>query len=129
MNDNHAQLVSELRVLVDSVFDRIEPVLRSAAHPHEADESTTEEDSREASPGCSWCPVCAVVALVRGEQHDLVALVAGQLSALIALLRELLDEYWPSRQTESDPEGPGAPPAGTHESPAGYVPITVTIKS
>lgn len=132
MNDDHAQLLSELRALVDTAFDRIEPVLRSAADPDGCDETDVEQDSSEASSSCSWCPVCAVAALVRGEHHDLVTLVAGQLSALIALLRELLDEYWPGNRVEPDPDGPrgpGAPPEKTPESPTGYVPISVTIKS
>lgn len=137
MNDDHTQLVSELRALVDTMFDRLEPILRNAAdpggaHADGAEPSDSSHNSPEPTSGCSWCPVCAVAALVRGEQHDLVTLVAGQLSALIALLRELLDEYWPGNVPVPNPPGPAGPGGAAPEdrdAATGFVPISVTIKS
>ena len=66
MTDSHGELAEELRLLVETVLERIEPSLRRAA---------TGEGIPEWS-SCSWCPLCAVVALVRGEHHEVVAALA-----------------------------------------------------
>src|SRR6476661_4895794 len=131
MNDDHAQLVAELRALAETALDRLEPLLQRAAAPH------AQADAEDAIPGtgqwsgCTWCPVCALAALIRGEQHDLVTLLAGQASVLIAVLRQILDEH-----RVHDPSGPGAPEPGPGDGggmpePDGgpaFEPITVTVK-
>ncbi|MFD4368836.1 hypothetical protein [Rhodococcus sp. NPDC058521] len=137
MTDEHAQLVAELRALTETVLDRVEPLLRKAADPsrpegHDPSDERVGSAAGEApdsGSGCSWCPVCAVAALVRGEQHDLVTLVASQLSALIALLRQLLDEYWPRNEPEPDGPGPAEPESDESNGQAArFVPISVQIK-
>ena len=46
------------------------------------------------SPGpCGWCPVCALVAAVRGEQPELTAHLAEQASGLLVVLRLLLQSH------------------------------------
>lgn len=79
--------------------------------------------------GCSWCPVCALAALVRGEHHELLAFLAGQAAAFLALLREILDEFLggpsgPDRGPDGGPTTPGAERTRT----AAFVPINVTVK-
>jgi hypothetical protein len=46
------------------------------------------------SPGpCAWCPVCALVAALRGEQPELTATLAEQASGLLVMLRLLLQAH------------------------------------
>ncbi|MFD6057547.1 hypothetical protein C8E05_6615 [Rhodococcus wratislaviensis] len=129
MTDDHAQLVAELRALAETALDRLEPILQRAAAPHaQADAEGTPPGTGQWS-GCTWCPVCALAALIRGEQHDLVTLLAGQASVLIAVLRQVLDEH-----AVHDTPGPDAPepgPGGGPSEPEGgsaFEPISVTIK-
>jgi hypothetical protein len=132
MNDDHAQLVAELRALAETALDRLEPILQRAAAPHaQADAEGAPAGTGQWS-GCTWCPVCALAALIRGEQHDLVTLLAGQASVLIAVLRQVLDEH--AVHDTSSPGGPDCPepgPGGGTPEPDGgsaFEPITVTIK-
>ncbi|RZL23989.1 MULTISPECIES: hypothetical protein [Rhodococcus] len=137
MNDDHTKLLAEFRVLADSVLSRIEPIVAQMAEGRTnaaADLETSEE--LPAFSGCSWCPVCAVAALMRGEHHELLAILAGHAAVLLVLLRELLDEFLGGRapsdgKTDGGPGGGAPTPDGTSSpkprSPA-FVPITVTVK-
>ncbi|MDJ0393061.1 hypothetical protein QMK17_06925 [Rhodococcus sp. G-MC3] len=134
MSTEHSDVAAELWALAQTVLTRLEPVLRQAM-----------EDQRERPrQGCSWCPVCALAALIRGEQHDLLALLATEGASVVALLRQLIVDHSPSTPSEgahaSTPTSPGsdAPhgedrdiPHDTDESVVrrtGFVPITVTVK-
>jgi hypothetical protein len=79
----HSELGAELLALADTVLTRLEPILRRVAE--------TQQDRDQ--QGCSWCPVCALAALVRGERHDLVELVASEGAVVVALLRQLLIDH------------------------------------
>ncbi|MFC9789975.1 hypothetical protein [Rhodococcus sp. NPDC127528] len=121
MSGDHADLIAELRALTHLALERLEPMLDRAA---EAAANAADPDDGEPGPyGCTWCPVCALAALARGEQHDLVTLLASQASTLLTLVRALLDEHG------SHP-GPGDRPGG--DAPAGrprsFVPITVRVE-
>lgn len=83
MTDGHADVAAELWALADTVLTRLEPILRQAAV------AQGERDRQ----GCSWCPVCAVAALLRGEQHDLLTLVASEGAGVIALMKQLLADH------------------------------------
>jgi hypothetical protein len=90
VTDTHSELAEELRLLVETVLERIEPNLRRAA---------TGEGIGEWS-SCSWCPLCAAVALVRGEHHEVLAALAEHGTAMVTVLREALagmpvDPVWP----------------------------------
>jgi hypothetical protein len=87
----HAELTAELRALAETVLERLEPILQKVAAPVPADEAG--DGGGATCSTCSWCPLCALAALVRGEQHDLVTLLAGQASTLLAALREALDAH------------------------------------
>lgn len=76
------ELTAELRQLADALLDRVEPWLLAAAqHPAAAGDA------------CGWCPVCALVAAVRGESTELGRRLAGQGSGVLAAVRMLLDEH------------------------------------
>ncbi|GAA4920922.1 hypothetical protein EV188_105111 [Actinomycetospora succinea] len=68
------------------------------------------------SPGpCSWCPVCALVAALRGEQPELTAKLAEQASGLMALVRLMVQAHQdPSHGHAHHTQAPtsDAPPAG-----------------
>ena len=77
--DHFAELTEELRLLAEMLLERVEPMLRRTAL-----------DGRVEWSGCSWCPVCAAAALVRGEHHDVVAALADHGTAVVTVLREAL---------------------------------------
>ncbi len=147
MTSDHSELGADLLALADTVLTRLEPILRRVAE--------TQQDRDQ--QGCSWCPVCALAALVRGERHDLVELVASESVVVIALLRQLLADHTtsgaPHSATQAPTESPS--PAAAAESgpgsadvpsdpaevadvsidtklqdarPASFVPITVRVK-
>ena len=76
MSDAHSDLGPELRALAQSILDRIDPAVRAAAA------AAAGADG----PGkCQqvWCPVCALAALVSGEQHPLLTVIAEHSVALL----------------------------------------------
>ncbi|MFN3541795.1 MAG: hypothetical protein ACK40J_17140 [Rhodococcus sp. (in: high G+C Gram-positive bacteria)] len=148
MTSDHSELGADLLALAETVLTRLEPILRRVAE-------TPQDRDRQ---GCSWCPVCALAALVRGERHDLVELVASESAVVIALLRQLLADHTTSGTTHSAAQTPPAsPPPGTaaepgsgsagvpsdpaevadvsidtklqDDRPASFVPITVRVKN
>ncbi|MEU0545188.1 hypothetical protein ABZ319_35480 [Nocardia sp. NPDC005978] len=78
-DDNFSEFAEELRLLAEAVLERVEPVLRRTA-----------ADGRVQWDSCSWCPVCAAAAVVRGEHHDVVAAIADHGTAIVTVLREAL---------------------------------------
>jgi hypothetical protein len=73
------RLVEELRLLLDAVAERAGPWLDRAA---------------ASGTNCGWCPVCAVVALVKGEPNQLAARGLEHAADLVALLRAVLADRW-----------------------------------
>ncbi len=70
-----------------------------------------------------WCPVCALAALVSGEQHPLLTVIAEHSVALLTVVRAMVERHrvdaWPGRPP---PDGP--PPSG----PSRYQHIPVTVE-
>ncbi|MFE7801822.1 hypothetical protein [Nocardia sp. NPDC057440] len=77
--DGLGEFAAELKSLAEAVLERVEPMLRHAA-----------VEGQTAWSSCSWCPVCAAAALVRGERHDVLAAVADHGTAIVTVLREAL---------------------------------------
>jgi len=125
MTGEHAELVAELRALAETVLERIEPILQKAARGAEGSADSADPSDSPGQAGCStcsWCPLCALAALIRGEQHDLVTAVAGHASALLVVLREVLDGYQhPPADRPAETSEPAAPAAA-------FVSIDITIK-
>ena len=65
-------------------------------------------------PECRWCPLCRLVAVLRGERPELTARVAEAGVALVAAVRGLLD-------AAAVPDGAGRPsgPSAAARSGAG----------
>lgn len=136
--DDHTKLLAEFRMLADSVLARVEPMLASFAEGQQrADRTSTSSEELPAFSGCSWCPVCALSAAIRGEHHELLAVLAGHAATLLALLREFLDKILGGRDDGqgNGPEGgldgvvrtPDGP-ASRQSRPSVFVPIDVTVR-
>lgn len=76
-----SRLAEELRLLVEAVAERAGPWLDRVA-------------AAEQSDSCSWCPLCAAVALVRGEPNALAGRGLDGAADLVALLRAVLADRW-----------------------------------
>ncbi|MFD4182029.1 hypothetical protein [Rhodococcus sp. NPDC058514] len=129
MNGDHSDLVAELRALTHAAFDRLEPLLQKAS---EAADAAANPDGGEPGPyGCSWCPVCALAALARGEQHDLITLLGSQAAVLLALLRQIVDEHGAHPDPEGGPAGPSTGAGHGSDAPGArpkFVPISVSVE-
>ena len=112
----HPDLGPELRQLAQSILDRLDPAVRlAAARAADAD-----------GPGkCQqvWCPVCALAALVSGEQHPLLTVIAEHSVALLTVVRAIVEgiETTPAPD-EPPPDEP--PPSG----PSRYQHIPVIVE-
>lgn len=100
----HADIGPELRALAQAILDRLDPAVRAAA-------AMAGESLR--GPGrCQqvWCPVCALAALVSGEQHPLLTVIAEHSVTLMSMVRAMAEP-----QSAPDPAGQQAPgePAAT----------------
>ena len=91
-----------------------------------------------------WCPVCALAALISGEQHPLLDVVSEHSVALLTVVRALVDgmdtqtaappdpDGPPEDPSPPDPGGPAGPPGpgGPSAAPPGpgryqHIPVTV----
>src|SRR6476469_11066513 len=97
----HPDLGPELRALAQSILDRIDPAVRAAAA------AAVGADG----PGkCQqvWCPVCALAALVSGEQHPLLTVIAEHSVALLTVVRAMVDDI--DTTTGAPEPAPDEPP-------------------
>jgi hypothetical protein len=128
MTGSHPDIGPELRQLAQIILDRLDPAVRLAA--------ARAAGSGDASGKCQqvWCPVCALAALVSGEQHPLLSVVAEHSVALLAVIRAIVGDTADTRGP-IPPEPPEAPPPGGQPNgdqppPAGpgryqHIPVTV----
>lgn len=109
--DPGSRLADELRLLMAAVAERAGPWLdRVAVSTHDEHEPTPP-----GTDSCQWCPVCALIALLRGEPSELATRGLDRVADLVALLRAVLADRW---EPEADPHMPGfrpepPPPAGS----------------
>lgn len=124
----HRDVGPEVRKLAQAILDGLDPGVRAAA-------------ARALAGGparCQqvWCPVCALAALVTGEQHPLLSLIADHSVSLLSVARALLDDLErdgeePGDEPRSAPsEGTGdvSEPTGDGVSKSQYQPITITVE-
>ena len=100
-----AKLAEEFKLLLGVLAERAEPWLARLA---------TAPDGAEHTPAtCGWCPLCAGLAVLRGERPELAVRAAEHASGLIAVLRASLAERPPAdaRSADADPAEAGAEPA------------------
>jgi hypothetical protein len=119
----HADLGPELRVLAQSILDRIDPAVRAAA----------AAASGGTSPGkCQqvWCPVCALAAVVSGEQHPLLTVIADHSVALLTVVRAMIEGIESTPRPDQPPPRPDQPPPDgpSPTAPSRYQHIPVTVE-
>src|ERR1700742_2914349 len=81
----HPDIGPELRKLAQSILDGIDPAVRLAATRALGDGAGTGKCQQV------WCPVCALAAVVTGEEHPLLTVIAEHSVALLAVIRALVE--------------------------------------
>ena len=111
MSRAHPDIGPELRKLAQAILDGIDPAVRSAAALAAGGGVGTGKCQQV------WCPVCALAALVTGDQHPLLTVVADHSVALLEVIRAIVDDM--DRSVKPPPDGP--PGGGLHhrDSPDG----------
>ena len=86
MTGSHPDIGPELRQLAQTILDRLDPAVRLAA--------ARAAGSGDGPGKCQqvWCPVCALAALVAGEQHPLLTVIAEHSVALLAVIRAIVED-------------------------------------
>jgi hypothetical protein len=128
VSGEHSDLGPELRRLAQTILDRLDPAVRIAA--------ARAAGSGDGPGKCQqvWCPVCALAALVSGEQHPLLTVVADHSVALLAVVKAIIEQSADAAPSGREPpEGPPPPPDspdGDGPPPPGpgryqHIPVTV----
>jgi hypothetical protein len=78
----NSNLFDDLRVALESLADHAEPLLRKVS----------DAPAGELPATCHWCPLCATLALLRGERPELAVRAAEQGVVMVDLLRAVLGE-------------------------------------
>jgi hypothetical protein len=126
----HPDIGSELRRLAQVILDGIDPAVRSAAALAAGAGAGTGKCQQV------WCPVCALAAVVSGEQHPLVTVIADHSVALLDVLRSIVDDIDRSAEPPpDDPAGEGLTAEtaahngnGSSNGKSRYQPIPVTLE-
>jgi hypothetical protein len=123
MTGVHPDIGPELRKLAQKILDQIDPAVRAAAAMAIGDGAGTGKCQQV------WCPVCALAAVVSGDEHPLLTVIAEHSVALLAVIRAVVDQV---DQTTPPPDGPPAggaePESAVDPSPTSrYQPIAVTV--
>lgn len=92
-----ARLVEELRLLVDALAERAQPVLDRFA-------SGADQPAEHTPATCGWCPLCAGMAVLRGERPELAVRAAEHAAGLLSVLRASLADRPPAAASEPAPE-------------------------
>ncbi|RZS38922.1 hypothetical protein EV193_104133 [Herbihabitans rhizosphaerae] len=110
------RLAEEIGLLLDAVADRAGPWLdRVAASTHDEHAGQSDVDGEPTRPvACGWCPLCSVIALLRGEPSELAGKAVERAAELIALLRAVLADRWEPGTTHM----PGFRPPPREREPA-----------
>jgi hypothetical protein len=125
MDEAHSDIGPELRKLAQKILDQIDPAVRLAAAAMVGDGPGTGKCQQV------WCPVCALAAIVSGDEHPLLTVIAEHSVTLLAVIRAIVDQV--DRPTPQPPAGPpsgGNAEEGTEEPvpTSRYQPITVTVE-
>jgi hypothetical protein len=123
MTGVHPDIGPELRKLAQRILDQIDPAVRLAAARAVGDGAGTGKCQQV------WCPVCALAAVVSGDEHPLLTVIAEHSVALLAVIRAIVDQVdWPTTPPDG-PQGGGVEPeaAGEPSPMSRYQPIAVTV--
>lgn len=120
MNGPHPDLGPELRALAQAILDRLDPAVRAGV--------AMTAGNGQGKCQQVWCPVCALAALINGEQHPLLTIVAEHSVALVTTLRTMVAEE-DDRQPGPDGGPPEQPdPDSPEPAPSRYQHIPVSVE-
>jgi hypothetical protein len=120
MNGPHPDLGPELRALAQAILDRLDPAVRASAAMASGSGPTKCQQV--------WCPVCALAALVNGEQHPLLTIVAEHSVALVTMIRAMVAEDGPPEPGPDAAPPDGSAPDSPGPSPSRYQHIPVSVE-
>ncbi|MGI9123812.1 MAG: hypothetical protein ACR2JM_03545 [Mycobacterium sp.] len=112
MSASHPDLGPELRQLAQAILDRLDPAVRAAA--------TMAGETLRGPGRCQqvWCPVCALAALISGEQHPLLTVIAEHSVSLMTVVRTMVADPQTAGGTDTGrPATPEPPPAEANGTP------------
>jgi hypothetical protein len=120
VSGTHSDIGPELRQIAQLILDRLDPAVRVAA--------ALAAERGEAPGKCQqmWCPVCALAALVTGEQHPLLTVIADHSIALLTVIRAMVEGA--ERQPPPDGGGDGGGDGPDHSPPGRYQHIPITVE-
>lgn len=112
---DHGTLLAEARLLLEAVAARLEPLTAPADQPEDATatpvaDPACTECGHDPAVGCTSCPICKLLSVVRGERPELTGRLAEGALQVIGGLRTLLDR--------TGPDQPAADPGAPNESTA-----------
>lgn len=93
-------MAEELRSLLDALASRAEPLLHKVG---------STADPQHTPTTCNWCPVCASMALMRGQRPELAVRAAEHAAGLLAVFRAAMQEH--AAHGHADAHGPEHGPA------------------
>jgi hypothetical protein len=94
----HEGIGEDLRVLALAALERLDPVLDRLRSEPDADPPET----------CASCPICAVIAALRGDRPELAVRLAEHATGLVAVLRAALETGGPAPAAPDVTERPPA---------------------
>ncbi|WP_193047357.1 hypothetical protein [Mycolicibacterium baixiangningiae] len=122
MSAEHPDLGPELKALAQAILDRVDPLIRFAAA------RAAGAGDRASSCRQVWCPVCALGALIQGEQHPLLDIVAEHSVALLSVVRALVDDIEAAGPPDTPPTPPPSDEPPPPPGPGRYQRIPVTVQ-
>jgi hypothetical protein len=120
----HPDIGPELRKLAQKILDQIDPAVRLAASRAVGDGAGTGKCQQV------WCPVCALAAVVSGDEHPLLTVIAEHSVTLLAVIRMMVDQVdGPTTPSDTPPDG-GTESESADDSArtSRYQPIAVTVE-
>ena len=122
MTGPHSDIGPELRAMAQAILDRLDPAMRAAAAMASAAGNVPGKCQQV------WCPFCALAALVNGEQHPLLTVVAEHSVALLTLIRTMTADGAPPPGPDGAPTPDGDGPDASSPTQGRYQHIPVTVE-
>ncbi len=124
MTGPHPDIGPELRRLAQKILDQIDPAVRLAAARLVGDGAGTGKCQQV------WCPVCALAAVVSGDEHPMLTVIAEHSVTLLAVIRAIVEQVDRPTTPPDDPPDSGveAEPAADAGRTSRYQPIAVTVE-
>ncbi|WP_084470333.1 hypothetical protein [Amycolatopsis benzoatilytica] len=113
-------------MVIERAAPWLEGVLAAGHGEHPGAAEPGGSGVEDSTSGCGWCPLCAIVAVVRGERPEFVARVLDQAAQLVALLRAVLADRWePDEGVHMPGFRPAARPPASEPAAAAPAPSRV----